>query len=67
LNPFGKLRASYGTVNGVQGLWSPREDVGLLTQEFKKSYIEEKFTASKRRKKIRAWDKLMRPLFVSPK
>src|SRR6266511_1103030 len=27
------------------------EDVGPLTQEFKKSYIDEKFTASKRRKK----------------
>jgi hypothetical protein len=55
-HPFGKLRASYGTLNGLQGnpkgLWSPRESIESTAQEFKKSYIDEKFTASKGRKKI---------------
>jgi iron(III) transport system substrate-binding protein len=32
------------------GLWSPREDIGSLTQNFKKSYIDEN-TAPKKRKK----------------
>jgi hypothetical protein len=36
-----------------QDLWSPRETIGSLTQEFKRSYIDEKLTVSKRRKKIR--------------
>jgi hypothetical protein len=51
-------------LNGLQSLLSPREDVGSLTQEFKKYYIDEKFTASKSRKKYAESDKLMQPLFV---
>jgi len=35
----------------LQGLWSPREDIGSLMQEFKNSWIDEKFTPSKKRKK----------------
>jgi hypothetical protein len=49
-------------------LWSPQEDVGSLTQEFKKSYIDEKSTAPKEEEKnTPEWDKLMRSLFVRQK
>jgi hypothetical protein len=37
------IRQAHGQ-DGLPDLWSPREDVGSLTQEFKKSYIGEKFT-----------------------
>jgi hypothetical protein len=61
------VEPSYATLNGLQSFWSPREDVGSLTQEFRKSYIDEKFTASKRRQKYAEWDKLMQQLFVTRK
>jgi hypothetical protein len=53
VEPLDELRASYSKTSGDPA------NVGSLTQEFKKSYIDEKFTASKRRKKYADWDKLM--------
>lgn len=46
------------------GLWSPREDVGSLTQKFKKSYIDERYGVEEAEKKYTEWDKLMQQLFV---
>ncbi len=46
------------------GLWSPREDIGSLTQKFKKSYIDEKYTVEEAEKKYAEWDKLMQQLFI---
>ena len=49
------------------GLWSPREDIGSLTQKFKKSYIDEKYGPEEAEKKYAEWDKLMQQLFVRRK
>lgn len=49
------------------GLWSPREDIGSLTQKFKKSYIDEKYGVEEAEKKYAEWDKLMQQLFVRRK
>jgi len=49
------------------GLWSPREDIGSLTQNFKKSYIDEKYGPEEAEKKYAEWDKLMQQLFVRRK
>src|SRR5581483_1100310 len=49
------------------GLWSPREDIGSLTQKFKKSYIDEKYSVDEAEKKYAEWDKLMQQLFVRRK
>ena len=49
------------------GLWSPREDIGTLTQKFKKSYIDEKYGPEEAEKKYAEWDKLMQQLFVRRK
>jgi len=49
------------------GLWSPREDIGSLTQKFKKSYIDEKYGPEEAEKKYAEWDKLMQQLFMRRK
>jgi len=49
------------------GLWSPREDIGNLTQKFKKSYIDEKYSVEEAEKKYAEWDKLMQQLFIRRK
>jgi iron(III) transport system substrate-binding protein len=49
------------------GLWSPREDIGSLTQKFKKSYIDEKYSVEEAEKKYAEWDKLMQQLFIRRK
>lgn len=49
------------------GLWSPREDIGSLTQKFKKSYIDEKYGVEEAEKKYAEWDKLMQQLFITRK
>jgi iron(III) transport system substrate-binding protein len=49
------------------GLWSPREDIGSLTQKFKKSYIDEKYGVEEAEKKYAEWDKLMQQLFIRRK
>ena len=49
------------------GLWSPREDIGSLTQKFKKSYIDDKHGVEEAEKKYAEWDKLMQQLFVRRK
>jgi hypothetical protein len=54
-------------LNGLESLWPPREDIGSLTQEFKGSYIDEKFYGVEEGKKYAESDKLMQPLFVRPK
>jgi iron(III) transport system substrate-binding protein len=46
------------------GLWSPREDIGSVTQKFKKSYIDEKYSVEEAEKKYAEWDKLMQQLFI---
>jgi iron(III) transport system substrate-binding protein len=46
------------------GLWSPREDIGSLSQKFKKSYIDEKYSVEEAEKKYAEWDKLMQQLFI---
>ena len=40
------------------GLWSPREDIGSLTQKFKKFYIDEKYHPEEAEKKYAEWDKI---------
>lgn len=49
------------------GLWSPREDIGSLTQKFKKFYIDEKYGVEEAEKKYAEWDKLMQQLFIRRK
>jgi iron(III) transport system substrate-binding protein len=49
------------------GLWSPREDIGSVTQKFKKSYIDEKYGVEEAEKKYAEWDKLMQQLFIRRK
>jgi iron(III) transport system substrate-binding protein len=49
------------------GLWSPREDVGSVSQKFKKSYIDEKYSVEEAEKKYAEWDKLMQQLFIRRK
>ena len=49
------------------GLWSPREDIGSVTQKFKKSYIDEKYGPDEAEKKYAEWDKLMQQLVVGRK
>ena len=49
------------------GLWSPREDVGSVSQKFKKSYIDEKYGVEEAEKKYAEWDKLMQQLFIRRK
>ena len=49
------------------GLWSPREDIGTLTQKFKKSYIEKKNGLEEAEKKYAERDRLMQQLFVRRK
>jgi iron(III) transport system substrate-binding protein len=49
------------------GLWSAREDTGSLTQKFKKSYIDEKYSPEEAEKKYAEWDKLMQQLFLRRK
>jgi iron(III) transport system substrate-binding protein len=49
------------------GLWSPRDDVGSLTQKFKKSYIDEKYSVEEAEKKYAEWDGLMQKLFMKRK
>ena len=44
-----------------------QEDVGSLTQEFKKSYIDEKYGVEEAEKKYAEWDKLMQQLFIRRK
>jgi len=46
------------------GLWSPREDIGSVTQKFKKSYIDEKYGVEEAEKKYAEWDGLMQKLFM---
>src|ERR1044071_8858873 len=49
------------------GLWSAREDIGSLTQKFKKSYIDEKYSVEEAEKKYAEWDALMQKLFIRRK
>jgi iron(III) transport system substrate-binding protein len=49
------------------GLWSAREDIGSLTQKFKKSYIDEKYSLEEAEKKYAEWDGLMQKLFIRRK
>jgi iron(III) transport system substrate-binding protein len=49
------------------GLWSPRDDIGSLTQKFKKSYIDEKYGVEEAEKKYAEWDGLMQKLFIRRK
>ena len=49
------------------GLWSPRDDIGSVTQKFKKSYIDEKYGVEEAEKKYAEWDKLMQQLFIRRK
>lgn len=49
------------------GLWSPREDIGSVSQKFKKSYIDEKYGVEEAEKKYAEWDKLMQQLFIRRK
>ena len=46
------------------GLWSPREDVGTVTQKFKKSYLDEKYSLEELEVKFLQWENLMRQLFI---
>jgi hypothetical protein len=43
------------------------EDIGSLTQKFKKSYIDEKYGVEEAEKKYAEWDKLMQQLFIRRK
>jgi iron(III) transport system substrate-binding protein len=47
------------------GLSSARNDVGSLTQKFKKVYIESKYPPEELEKKFDEWDGLKRRLFIS--
>src|SRR5581483_9967326 len=38
------------------GLWSPREYINSLTQKFKKSYIDEKYSVDEAEKKYAEWE-----------
>ena len=49
------------------GLWSPREDIGSLTQKFTKSYIDEKYGVEVAENKYAEWDRLMEQLFIRRK
>lgn len=49
------------------GLWSPRDDIGSVTQKFKKSYIDEKYSVEEAEKKYAEWDGLMQKLFMRRK
>jgi iron(III) transport system substrate-binding protein len=46
------------------GLWSPREDTGLLEQKFKKLYLDSKYSTDEAEKKLAEWENLMHQLFV---
>jgi len=47
------------------GLSSPREDIGLLEQKFKKSYLESRFqTLDEYEKKYEEWQNLLMQLFI---
>jgi len=45
----------------------PREDIGTLAQNFKKSYIDEKYSVEEAEKTYAEWDKLMQQLFIRRK
>jgi iron(III) transport system substrate-binding protein len=47
------------------GLSSARTDIGSLEQEFKKLYIESKYTPEEFEKKFNEWEGLMRKLFIA--
>jgi iron(III) transport system substrate-binding protein len=46
------------------GLSSPREDIGSLTQKFKKTYLGNNYTDEQYERKYNEWEKLMTRLFV---
>jgi ABC-type Fe3+ transport system substrate-binding protein len=46
------------------GLWSPREDIGTTEQEFKKIYLDEKYSIEELEGKFPQWEGLMRQLFM---
>jgi iron(III) transport system substrate-binding protein len=46
------------------GLWSPRPDVGSLQQNFKKLYLDSKYSLVELETKLVEWEKLMHQLFV---
>ena len=47
------------------GLSSPRDDVeSLVTQKFKKTYLEAKYSLDEYEKKLEEWEDLIQKLFV---
>jgi hypothetical protein len=58
-----RLQGELGSLMQKGGLWSPREDIGSLTQKFKNP-TSTRNTVSKKREKYAEWDKLMQQLFV---
>jgi iron(III) transport system substrate-binding protein len=49
------------------GLWSPREDIGMTDQKFKKNYLDEKYSIEELENKFSQWENLMRQLFLRRK
>jgi len=59
------LHSKFGQEVAMKGgLSSARTDIGSLEQNFKKVYIESKYTPEEFEKKIDEWETLMRKLFI---
>jgi iron(III) transport system substrate-binding protein len=46
------------------GLWSPRTDIGTTDQQFRKSYLDEKYSFEELEVKFAQWENLLRQLFI---